>query len=175
MNSTFSKSQLFVFSLLAFILSIAACNTTGSLKGNSFERGKLKYNVGLPGTGWKKIHLSGADIAWFDPQHGSTILVNSQCKKERDLPLKALTVELLLGLTEQRILEQQLLPWSNREALETVATAKLDGVPRKLKMFVLKKNGCVFDIVFGAPPKAYNQGLKAFETVRDQFDTKATR
>jgi hypothetical protein len=101
--------------------------------------------------------------------------VNSHCEGVKDAPLEALTGDLMMGMTEKEILSQNRLPWSRREALETIATAKLDGVPRKLGLFVLKKDNCVYDIVLDASPHTFDSAWKAYTRVRDGFDVDARR
>mgnify|MGYP003352761573 CR=1 FL=1 len=43
----------------------------------------------------------------------------------------------------------------------------LDGVPVEMETTVLKKDGCVYDVVYDAPPTHFDVGLPAFRRVRD--------
>lgn len=160
-----------------FIVATTACALTtgcwgghGHLVENRFEDDKVSYDIGLPGEGWKPLQLDRADVAWHHPGLGAGLLVNSACEGVQDSPLIGLTNELLIGTTEREILEQNLVPWSKREALESIVTGKLDGVPRKRALFVLKKDGCVYDIVYDAPPASFEDGLAAYRRVRDGFN-----
>jgi len=153
------------------VASAAACwGTSGRLVDNRFEDDKVSYTVGQPGEGWRPLQLERADVAWHHPGLGAGLLVNSACEGVQDSPLIGLTNELLIGTTEREILDQQVLPWSRREALESIVVGKLDGVPRKRAIFVLKKDGCVYDIVYDAPPTTFDEGLAAYRRVRDGFD-----
>jgi hypothetical protein len=153
------------------IVGLSGCwGTSGQLVDNRFEDDKVSYTVGQPGEGWQRLKLDRADIAWHHPQLGAGLLVNSACEGVQDSPLIGLTNELLIGTTEREIVEQTTLPWSRREALESIVTGKLDGVPRKRALFVLKKDGCVYDIVYDAPPASFDAGLAAYRRVRDGFD-----
>ena len=60
-------------------------------------------------------------------------------------------------------------------ALETMAIAKIDGVPRQRALFVLKKDGCVYDVVYDAAPLKFDEGLAAYRRVRDGLDVGARR
>ena len=75
-----------------------------------------------------------------------------------------------MGLTDRQVVSQTVRPCSRREALETIVVGKLDGVERKLALLVLKKDGCVYDLVLGAGPAQFDQALIAFGRVRDSFD-----
>ncbi len=155
----------------AWFMLLNACVTpTGILQDQNFKKRDTQYHIGKPGDNWRRLYLKGADLAWINDRNNSTILVNSQCKEAKDVPLVALTAHLLIGMTEQNIESQTALPWSQREALETVVTAKIDGVPRKLNIFVLKKDNCVYDIVFAAPPQFFDAEIIAYQAIRDQFD-----
>lgn len=152
------------------VLASGCWGTTGRLVDNRFEDGKVSYTVGTPGEGWRPLQINRADIAWHNPDLGAGLLVNSACEGVQDSPLIGLTNELLIGTTEREIIEQDVIPWSRREALESVVLGKLDGVPRKRAIFVLKKDGCVYDIVYDAPPTTFDAGLPAYRRVRDGFD-----
>ena len=59
-----------------------------------------------------------------------------------------------------------------REALRTVARAKLDGVPRELELVVLKKDGCVYDFALVAPPgRPFTDAQATFRAMLDSFRT----
>ena len=58
-----------------------------------------------------------------------------------------------------------------REALRVLLTAKLDGIPRRCLLYVLKKDGCVYDLQFEAPEASFQAGLPAFEAFVKGFGT----
>ena len=41
--------------------------------------------------------------------------------------------------------------------------AKLDGVPMQYDIYVMKKDGCVYDLVYVAPPGRFAAGAADFE------------
>ena len=50
-----------------------------------------------------------------------------------------------------------------REARHVVVRARLDGVPRTIELYVMKKDGCVYDLGYVAPPDRYESGRGAFD------------
>ena len=160
---------------LALAPTIAGCPSAGVLKDGTFVDDKVQYRLGEPGKGWQQLRLETTNAAWHNGTLGASLLVNSHCEGVRDAPLEGLTDDLLIGMTEREIVEQQRLAWSKREAMETVATAKIDGVPRKLTVFVMKKDGCVYDIVLDAPLETYEASRVAYARVRDGFDVAPRR
>ena len=58
-----------------------------------------------------------------------------------------------------------------REALHTVMSAKLDGVPKMFDAYVLKKDGCVYDFVNFSEPATFPANRPAFERFVAGFHT----
>jgi hypothetical protein len=149
-----------------------ACTTPEISAQGEYRDDSAHYRIGAPGDGWQPLSVPTANAAWIRRGGSSTLLVNSQCDKS-DAPLSALAGELMFGTTERVIVEQRLLPMDGREALETTAEAKLDGVLRKRQMLVLKKDGCVFDIVLDAPLDEFDAALGGYHGVVNGFGAMA--
>ena len=86
-------------------------------------------------------------------------------------PLLALTQHLFISFTEREILEQTIVPMDGREAMHTVMRAKLDGVPKVFDVYVLKKDGCVYDLVGIWAVGKYEPHRAAFESFASGFHT----
>ncbi len=167
-------TRMLFASLVLIVIVVSACGTSqGALVDGTFKSDKVAYNVGPPGPGWAEVKLETANAAWHNPDMGAALMVNSHCEGVGDSPLEGLTNDLLMGMTEREILSQERVPWAKREALHSVATGKLDGVERKLEVFVLKKDGCVYDIVLDASPAHFDAARGAFARVREGFNVDA--
>ncbi len=162
--------------LLAAAVAVAVLGCTGpQLKDNTFDDGTVRYDVGAPGKGWQPLRLQTANAAWHNDALDASLLVNSHCEGVKDSPLAGLTSDLLMGMTDRQMLAQKVIPWSRREAMESTAKAKLDGVARQFRLFVLKKDGCVYDIVLDADPSTFASAEPAYTRVRDGFDVAPRR
>lgn len=150
-----------------------SCASDGELKNGAYRDQHVAYRIGEPGEGWRQVDLPSANVAWFNDTLSASLMANSHCDGVKDAPLGGLTEDLLIGITDRQVLSQQVRPCSRREALETIVTGKLDGVERKLALLVLKKDGCVYDVVLGASPAQFDRALVAFGRVRDGFDVDA--
>jgi hypothetical protein len=151
------------------LLSAIGCSGP-ELKDNHFENSHVRYEITPPGEGWTPLKLETANAAWHNSSLNASLLVNSHCEGVADSPLEGLTSDLLMGMTDRAIEKQEVKPWAKREAMESTATGKLDGVARKLQLFVLKKDGCVYDIVLDADPATFDRARTAFDHVRDGFN-----
>lgn len=153
------------FLLLSFLL-LNACST----------QQKLVEPIRTLGSEWMPLEIKGAEQAWIIPAEGSSLLIDSQChSKNKDLPLVALRDQLLIGMTEQNLLEQNTIPYQNREALVSTFSLKMDGVFRKMQILVLKKESCVFDIVLSTPENAFEKRLADFKKIQSLFTLEPMR
>jgi hypothetical protein len=150
---------------LVLLLACSAC-PSASFERGVYENDQVRYHVAAIDDGWRQVALEQGNVAYFNQGLEASLLVNSHCKV-KDASLEGLTQELFFGMTERAVLSEALMPASGREGLETVATAKLDGVERKLATFVVKKDGCVYDVVLDAPPASFDAALPSFRSVRD--------
>lgn len=160
----------------AFVLLVAATSTgcqTPKVAAGAYRDSDVHYTLAEPGAGWSRVNIGDANGAWFNEELSSALLVNSHCQGVKDAPLEALARELTIGMTEREELKARKFTLSRREAFETELTAKLDGVPRHLVVLVLKKDGCVYDVVLDANPDNVERARPAYEAMRDSLDVQA--
>jgi hypothetical protein len=132
--------------------------------------GKVCYRVGALPPGWRLVHQEGTSVGFFSEEVGGVIEANATCRDDADAaPLGALTRQLLIGYTDRNVESQQTVPLDEREALRTRVTAKLDGVPMTLDLYVMKRDGCIFDLSYAAPPAAFTRGSDDFGRFVDGF------
>jgi hypothetical protein len=158
--------------VVAAALAVGACGTTGSVESGVYRDAHVAFHIDPVPSGWHAIRVSNADLVFRDAAHEASILINGRCiPQDGDAPLSALTEHLLMGTTAREFLLEETLPFDSREARHTVLRAKLDGVVMGYDVFVLKKNGCVYDLVYVGDPTAMQAGSPAFETFAKGFHT----
>lgn len=140
------------------------------MEGGVYEDDHVRYRVSAPADGWRQVELETANAAWLNDEYGASLLVNSHCEGVQDAPLEALANHLLIGWTEREVLSERRLELSRREALEREVSAKLDGVPRRLMLLVLKKDGCVYDVVLSSSPESFPRARQAYDRVVGSLD-----
>jgi hypothetical protein len=153
----------------------ASCATAcggPSFDGAVFRNGELAFRVrGIP-EAWRRLDASDALLAFRDDGTPATILINGRCGKDGDdVPLPALTHHLFLQFTHRTITDEKRLELDGREAMYTELTARLDGVEKLFSVFVLKKNGCVYDFVHIARPSSPPDGRERFVAFVEGFAT----
>ncbi|APR83376.1 Hypothetical protein A7982_08725 [Minicystis rosea] len=151
------------------ILASAGC---GGLSGDVYRGDNFTFRIGQLGPSWRRVPASHTALAYRDDAEGATIVVNGRCGVDgEDVPLEALTQHLFIRFTEREILEQKVFPFDKREAMRTVIRAKLDGVPMKFAVWVLKKDGCVYDLAYMAAPAQFDRGAAEFDRFARGFST----
>lgn len=155
-----------------FLLALAACSSAGvSVQGNTVVAPNLTYTFGPTAPSWRPIAVENNDAAWFDPETSGTVYVDHTCERSQDTPLAALVQHQLLGFTEREFVSEETVPFDRREARHVVVRAKLDGVPRMIELYVMKKDGCVYDLGYVAPPDRFEAGRASFDAFARGFHT----
>lgn len=117
---------------------------------------------------WQQKSFRGADLYFEHDEKNASIFLSAQCEQISDSPLEALLAQELIGLSHVQSEKEERIMLAGREALLTELSAHIDGVPRFLKIMVLKKNRCVFDAVFNAP-LADRALVSDFDRMLDSF------
>jgi hypothetical protein len=153
------------------LLVVVGCAHPG-LHGQTYRDREVAFRVGPIPAGWRPISLDETRLAFRDDAAHATIAVNGRCGRDADdVPLTALTSHLFLVFTEREVRSQQELVLDGRAALRTELVAKLDGVERRFTVFVLKKDGCVYDLLFIADPRTDAPAFAAFDRFAQGFAT----
>ncbi|WP_437928477.1 hypothetical protein WMF37_04275 [Sorangium sp. So ce291] len=156
----------------AWLLALALASCGGpSFNGTVYRGEDVAFRVPAAPASWRQISVSDAAVAYRDDENGATIALNGRCRNEEDVPLISLTNHLFLHFTDREVLKQEVVPFDGREAMHTVLSAKLDGVPKVFDVWVLKKNGCVYDMLLIADPARYAAGEPAFTRMVHGFST----
>jgi len=160
------------FPKAAVVAAILAGCGGAAFDGRVFQNSDLSFRVGAVPRDWHAVEATGALLAFRDDSGPAMIAVGGRCGKDGDdVPLEALTHHLFLDFTARVIENQVKVELDGREALHTELSAKLDGVERRLTVFVMKKNGCVYDFWHVEPPDAPADGRRQFVAFVQGFST----
>lgn len=159
---------------VAAVLVLAVSAGCAGWHGNTYyahrtppkrARKETTFRFGDPGSGWQPVrNLKDVQVAWTHRELG-VIELHAQCDDQGDSSLDQYTDHLRIDWTEWRVEEQEQTRLVGRAALRTVVTASLDGVSRRNEFWVVKKNGCLFDLRYSASPARFEQGREAFADV----------
>jgi hypothetical protein len=130
---------------------LAGCASSG-FDGHVYRSEDLSFEVGpVPGS-WRSVSVDGARLAFRDDAASASVQVSGRCGVDGDdVPLEALTHHLFLHFTARSIEKQERVELDGRAALRTELNAELDGVALRYLVYVLKKDGCVYDFIHVSP------------------------
>jgi hypothetical protein len=151
------------------LLALALAAGCGGHSGRGLEG---RYDLGAPGDGWHVVQPGGADKAWYNADLSASIYADSNCgARYDDAPLGRLIDSLSLGVAGQKVREEA-RNLDGREALLRVFDGSLDGVAVRVGALALKKDKCVYDVIYIAPPANFDAGEAAFEAVVSAFSAR---
>jgi hypothetical protein len=158
------------FGLAAAIL-VTGCGGP-HFNGTVYDDGTLRFRTGPVPAAWHAIEADGTLLAFRDDEAPATVALNGRCGVDGDdVPLASLTQHLFLQFTDRTVKSQQELSLDGRAALRTELVGKLDGVPKQFLVYVLKKDGCVYDFWRIGEPNAGD--ASAFEGFVKGFATES--
>ncbi len=155
---------------MAAIVLLSSCASRWD--GRVFRDGDLAFRVGPTPASWREIETPGALLSFRDDDAGATVAISGRCGKDGDdVPLVSLTHHLFIHFTDRELESQETVTLDGRDALRTELVAELDGVPKRFSVFVLKKDGCVYDFMHIAASSAPEHGRERFAAFVEGFAT----
>lgn len=131
---------------------------------------EASFGFGLPGPSWRALRkVEDVQVAWVSDSLDAVITVHAQCADQGDSSLEQYTDHLRIDWTAWKVVEQVELRLVGRAALRTIVDAELDGVPRRNEVYIVKKSGCLFDLIYSAPPESFDKGRADFTRVVEGF------
>lgn len=101
-----------------------------------------------------------SDVAFQAKTSPSIVALNSACRPSvvtHDKSLSDLTHELLLGISEVAQRVERSLTVQATPALETTLRGKMNGKPIAVRSVVLRRDACVYDLLYMAPPAQFSE------------------
>lgn len=166
---------------LALVVVTFACGACGGWKGHGdtfyqrYERGPIKhtatYRFGMPGDGWSPLDQKGTQVAWWNRELDAVIMLDSQCESHGDSALEQFADHLRIDFRDWEVKSQEHVSMVGRDGLHTIVLASIDGgAQTQLELYLTKKNGCLFDLEYIAPPASFERGRAAFARVVAGFE-----
>lgn len=157
------------------LLLLAALIGCGPKSSRTATRAEGRYSVTKPTGDWSRVNPGGADKAWFHSDLGATIYFDSNCMARfDDGRLPDLITHLTFGLAQNEPIREESMTLDGRAALLRVYDGALDGVPVRVGAVVTKKDRCLYDGLYIAAPKNFEEGWGAFVEVVSGFKTRGS-
>jgi hypothetical protein len=151
---------------LALLLVLAGCGGV-RIVGGVYHSPK-GYRVTVPGAEWQVVERPRADLELRHTALSAGILVNASCQPDTmRRTLDVLQRQLLAGLRDRVVKDQEVVTVHGRPAVHTLLEGRLDGDAARMEIetYVVKGEPCVYDLLYAAPPGAFEQARDAFHQV----------
>jgi len=159
--------------MIRMIIAALLFTACGPKQSKEARNSGLKYSVIAPTGAWSKVKPGGADKAWFHQDYGATIYFDSNCKERfEDGTLGDLLTHLTFGLAQNDPLREESMTLDGRDALLRVYDGRIDGVGVRVGAVVTKKDMCIYDGIYIAPPGSFDEGWGSFVEVLSGFQTR---
>jgi hypothetical protein len=96
-----------------------------------------------------------SDVAFQSKKTAAIVSLNSSCRPNADnqnADLRTLTDPLLLGISNVAQRVEKNMTIQSTPALETTVEGQVNGQDISLRSVVLRRNSCVYDLLYMAPP-----------------------
>ena len=147
---------------------LSACGGA-AFRNGVYSDDHTRYRVGALPADWHPVTADGNDLAFHRDGMG-TIAVNSTCTEYDDVPLSALVNHLLFDTTQRKVLVEETVTLVGRGARHLLVNLELDGVPVQLELYVVRKDGCVFDLSHVRTRSASPAAHETFAAFVKRFD-----
>jgi hypothetical protein len=152
------------------LMSLTSCRATmGRVIGQQFVSPAYAFEVPLPGDEWQPVPDEPSVLTLAHRQLAAGITISVTCAQERDVPLDILTRHLFFGFKNVEVLQQAPQALNGVPALQTVARAQLDGREVQVHSYVVRRDSCIYDMVYFASPQDYSRGELSFERMMAGF------
>lgn len=164
------KKQLSLVSLSFLVLaafSFSACVSVKLPAPTNKKAEKVIFTA--PKAPYQVISSGNADVAWLSGKTGNTISFLSECESPADASMKQIQNESLSVLSNLKVESDEEVAYNGRQALVTVASGKVDGVPVKMKLVIFKKNNCNYTLSYAGVEKNFAPELPEFSRFMQNF------
>jgi hypothetical protein len=147
--------------------------------------GITQYKNGTAYAGAGSFHVPRLPSPWKSPKRllkqlvyendplKATIVVDALCgPKYDDAPLNRLAIELFQRMQRPKIDSERTISLDGRSALRVDGRGDVDGVPLRMAVVVMKKDFCLYDFSYFAPPETFASGVRDFEGYLNGFKTR---
>jgi hypothetical protein len=143
---------------------VTGCATpSGRVVGGQYVDAAKGFQVALPRSGWQVTQSAGADLALRNAGADASMAVSASCPEQETGPLPALARHVLFGLRQVEWLRQEPIQVDGVAGLETVVRGTVEGVPVQVRSVVVRRKGCLYDLLFVAPPEGFEARGADFE------------
>ena len=157
--------------LLVGLSLSAGCG--GRLVDGVYRAPDDRYRVQAPPAPWVATSLKSDEVVFRNPGLQAAIAVLSHCTDPEPGALSWVARHLFFGLRDREVESQEMGSLRGEPAVRTRLRARLDGAPVVVEALTVRGGGCLYDLVYVAPPATAAAGRPDFETFVQSWTPRA--
>ena len=157
---------------LVAVLALATSACAGRRLVDGVYHAASGYRVTVPGPSWRVEPDSRADLELRQPDEPVGMLANAVCdpavvRRGWDV----LSQHLLIGMRDRVVVESGEAPVNGRVASHQVLEGRMrqSGERVRIESYTLKGERCVYDLLYVAPPGAFDRWRSDFQRFVESF------
>lgn len=154
--------------LLLLIFETVGCKTI-QVVDNVFIPEHGLYRVPLPEGNWDIVMVSEEDIAMRNNLSMAMLTIILNPVAHIDMPLEVLLNHILIGIHNKMVLAKNETLIDGEMAINAILRAEMDGKVIKMDVFVVRRGGKAFNILYWAHPDHYDKTIHDFEAMVKGF------
>ncbi|MFQ5804418.1 MAG: hypothetical protein ACE5JQ_16125 [Candidatus Methylomirabilales bacterium] len=154
--------------VVCIIVLMTGC-ATGRARGALYRDEGKGFQVQLPGNGWQVTESPGTDLALRDTRSAASMAVAVSCPEKETGPLPSLVRHLYFGLRQVKRLRQERIELDGALGLDTVITGSWDGTSVQIRSVVMRREGCLYDLLYVSPSNAFGSRSADFDGFVDSW------
>jgi hypothetical protein len=150
----------------AAALALVACASPGPRIERGTFRVPERFRISVPGPQWEAVSEARADLELRHHAGDAGLLANAECGgRHARADLRGLTRRLFVGFRGREVLETGVTEVAGLPAAHAVVEGRVTGEERRVRVeaFIIKTEGCVYDLVYVAPTDAFAERRPDFE------------
>jgi hypothetical protein len=155
------------YSFLTYFACLILLGGCALIGGSTDIEHASAYVISAP-SDWTLTNRGESDKAYVLPS-GNRVSLVSSCNRDPEAPLEILTRHLLMGTRNVGTISRQKRKIGGNDGLYSKVTARLEGKPFHLEIFVTAQNRCVFDFSLVSPGSIPEADTASFESFIRSF------
>lgn len=159
--------------MLLALLTVSAC-AAGSIRDGTYRDSHDRFTVRVPPPRWQLESLDGAALVFRNPELDAGISLRVDCDQPESGPLRWVAQHLFFGLSDKEIDQRAPVTLSGVPGIRTRMHARLDHQPVEVDGVTLRREECLYDFAYVAPPERFEEGRPDFDAFVQSWATLTT-
>ena len=157
------------------MVGLATGCASGRIIGDTYRDAESGFQVRLPPAPWQLRSLDGAAVSFVSLELRAGMALQVHCGDAEPGQLTWVARHLFFGLQDTNIQDRDTIQVLDSTAVRTRLRGRLDDQPVEVEAVTFRRDGCLYDFTYVAPPNVFPQGRDDFEAFVQSWTPLALR